>query len=267
MSPTLADAGRETFAGCAAFYDSLTAHHNYEDVATMVEQMLDRHGRPGRRMLDVACGTGKSFLPLARRGYDVTACDVSPEMLERARTKASGDTELVLADMRALPRLGAFDFVTCIDEPINYLLEATEVERTFASVAANLRPGGLFLFDLNTVRAFRTIFAQDDCYEQEDWLFVWRGHGDASTAPGACSGFTIEAFSERPDGGWARYSNQHLQRHYPADEVPALLAGAGLERVGLYGISPDGALDPCPDEHVHMKLFHVARKSTRSQRR
>lgn len=263
---TITDAARDTFAGCASFYDSLTAHHDYEDVATMVEQMLERHGCPGRRMLDIACGTGKSFLPLARRGYEVTACDISPEMLVRARAKANG-TKLVLADMRALPRLGAFDFVTCIDEPINYLLEPEEVERTFASVAANLRPGGLFLFDLNTVQAFRSIFAHDDCYEQEGWLFVWRGHGDASAPPGARSGFTIEAFHERPDGGWTRYSNQHLQRHYPADEVPALLAAAGLERVGLYGIAPDGTLDPCPNEHRHMKLFHVARKTTRRKRR
>ena len=263
MSTIFADAGRETFAGCAPFYDCLTAHHDYEDVATMVEQMLDRHGRPGRRMLDVACGTGKSFLPLVRRGYDVTACDISPEMLSQARAKATRDTELIVADMRALPQLGAFDFVTCIDEPINYLLETAEVERTFASVAANLRPGGLFMFDLNTVQAFRTIFAHDDCYEQEGWLFVWRGHGDTSAAPGARSGFTIEAFCERPDGAWARCSNQHLQRHYPPDEVAALLAAAGLERVGLYGVSPDGTLDSCPDEHRHMKLFHVALKSTR----
>jgi SAM-dependent methyltransferase len=264
---TLNLVARETFSSCAPFYDSLTAHHNYEDVADMVEDMLGRHGHPGRRMLDVACGTGKSFLPLARRGYDVTACDISPEMLEHARGKANSATQLVVADMRALPRLGAFDLVTCMDEPINYLLETEEVERTFASVADNLRPGGLFLFDLNTLRAFRTSFARDDCYEQEGWLFVWRGHGDASTAPGARSGFTIEAFSERSEGGWSRLSNQHLQRHYAADEIPALLARAGLERVGLYGIAPDGTLDARPDEERHMKLFHVARKPNRTPRR
>jgi SAM-dependent methyltransferase len=258
---------RETFARCAPFYDSLTAHHDYEDVADMIEAILERHGRPGRRVLDVACGTGKSFLPLVGRGYDVTACDISPEMLAHARAKVNGDTALVEADMRSLPHLGEFDFVTCIDEPINYLLEQDEVERTFASVALNLRPGGLLLFDLNTLHLFRTSLTRDECYEQEGWLFVWRGHGSASTAPGECSGFTIEAFTERPGGGWTRLSNQHLQRHYPAGDVPRLLARAGLERVGLYGIAPDGTLDPHPDEDRHMKLFHVARKPTRRSRR
>ena len=264
---TLDLAARNTFRGCAPFYDSLTAHHNYEDVADMIEGILDRHGHPGRRMLDVACGTGKSFLPLVKRGYEVTACDISPEMLELARAKAGGAVDLAVADMRSLPAFGEFDFVTCLDEPINYLLETGDVDRTFASVAANLRPGGLFVFDLNTLRSFRTVFAGDECYEQEGWLFVWRGHGDESSAPGSRSAFTIEAFTERPDGGWARLSNQHLQRHYPADEVPALLARAGLERVGLYGIAPDGTLDPSPDEDRHLKLFHVARKPNGSARR
>jgi SAM-dependent methyltransferase len=188
-------------------------------------------------------------------------------MLERARAKTCGRARLVVADMRALPDLGEFDFVTCIDEPVNYLLDPDEVARTFASVAANLRRGGLFLFDLNTLHAFRTIFAQDDCYEQEGWFFVWRGHGDGEAVPGASSGFTIEAFTERPDGSWLRLSNQHLQRHYPAGQVRGLLDAAGLEPVGLYGVTAEGGLAPDPDEQRHSKVFHVARKPSRRRRR
>ena len=44
--------------------------------------------RPGERVLDVACGTGKSFMPFLARGWDVTACDLSPAMLARAATVA-----------------------------------------------------------------------------------------------------------------------------------------------------------------------------------
>ena len=263
---TLEATARDTFADCAPFYDRLTAHHDYDAVARMIEQMLSWHGGPGRRMLDVACGTGKSFLPFARRGYEVTACDVTPEMLEQARAKADPEVELVEADMRALPTLGEFDFVTCIDEPMNYLLEPTDVERTFASVAANLRPGGLFLFDMRTLQAFRTVFARDECYEQEGWFFVWRGHGSADAGPGVCSGFTIEAFTARPDGSWLRLSNHHVQRHYPADQVQTMLARAGLERAAVYGIAPDGVLVPDSDEQRHPRFFHVARKPDRTRR-
>lgn len=264
---TTFDPATETFAGCASFYDALTAHHDYEDLTRTLEGLLDRHDHTGRRMLDVACGTGKSFLPFWRRGYDVTACDLSPEMLAHAHEKCSGAVELFEADMRDLPELGSFDLVTCIDEPLNYLLEPEEVERAFASVARNLRPGGLFVFDVNTLHAFRSIFASDDCYEQGGWFFVWRGHGDGTAEPGVRSGFTIEAFTETGDGAWRRLTNQHLQRHHPMGQIADLLALAGLDRLGVYGMAPDGVLDPEPDEDRHTKTFHVARKPTGSPRR
>jgi SAM-dependent methyltransferase len=263
---TLHGAAARTFAGCAPFYDSLTAHHDYEDVARILEDLLARHGHPGRRMLDVACGTGKSFMPFVRRGYRVTACDISPEMLAQAREKANGAAELVVADMRDLPELGSFDLATCIDEPLNYLLEPDDVARTFASLARNLRPGGLVLFDVNTLHAFRSIFARDECYEQEGWLFVWRGHGDEATEPGGRSGFTIEAFAEDGEGAWTRFTNQHLQRHYTPAQIAELLSVGGLEAVASYGLTPDGVLHAEPDEGRHTKHFHVARKPTRSER-
>lgn len=268
MTPTITfEPAAETFAGCASFYDALTAHHDYEDLTRTLEGLLDRHGRPGPKMLDVACGTGKSFLPFWRRGYDVTACDLSPEMLAHAREKSGGAVALLEADMRDLPELGSFDFATCIDEPVNYLLAPEDVGSAFASVARNLRPGGLFVFDVNTLHAFRSIFSSDDCYEQEGWLFVWRGHGDGTAEPGLRSGFTIEAFTETGDGTWERRTNQHLQRHYPTVQIAELLAAAGLEHLGAHGMSPDGVLDPVADEDRHTKTFHVARKETRSPRR
>ena len=249
-----------TFATCAPFYDALTAHHDYEDLTDTLERLLETHGHPGTRLLDVACGTGKSFLPFLARGYELTACDVSAEMLDRARTKSGDAVRLLLADMRDLPDIDRFDIVTCIDEPLNYLLEREDVAACFRSLARNLRPGGLLLFDLNTLHAFQTIFARDECYEQEGWLFVWRGHGHADAQPGVRSGFTIEAFVEGEPDAWTRLSNQHLQRHYPMSEVRGLLGDAGLETLGIYGMSPDGALDALPDESRHTKVFYVAQR-------
>ena len=59
-----------------------------------------RRSRPalrGRRLLDVACGTGRSFLPMLERGYDVTACDISPAMAARAREKSGGAARVLVA--------------------------------------------------------------------------------------------------------------------------------------------------------------------------
>src|SRR5256885_12491864 len=118
-----------------------------------LERVAERHGLAGRRLLDVGCGTGKSFLPMLERGYEVTACDISPEMVAEARRKAGGRAELHVADMRRLPVLGEFDLITCLDDAVNHLLGPDELADAFEGLRENLAPGGLLVFDVNTLAA------------------------------------------------------------------------------------------------------------------
>ena len=62
--------------------------------------------QPGQRVLDVAAGTGTSALPAARRGAQVTATDLTPELLDVGRAdaaKAGLDITWQTADAEALP--------------------------------------------------------------------------------------------------------------------------------------------------------------------
>ena len=263
-SPTAT--AHETFESCAVFYDELTAHHNYAGLTDTLEELISAHGHPGRRVLDLACGTGKSGLEFAARGYTVTGCDISAAMLARARSK-SADVEFLEADIRAVPALGEYDLVTCIDEPVNYLLEPEEVAGAFASAARNLRPGGLLVFDVNTLHTFRTIFARDECLEQEGWFFAWRGRGSADDEEGCVSGFAIEAFRESEPGCWQRLTNEHRERHYPPALIVELLDGAGFACESVHGMTLDGRLHSPADEHAHTKFFYVARNRNRSEGR
>src|SRR4051812_41635818 len=116
------DHARATYDAFAEHYDLFTAHHDYDDWTATIEALARTHGLRGRRLLDVACGTGKSFLPFAPRGYGVTACDIPDAMVAAAARKARGGVRLAIHDMGDLPRLGAFDLVTCLDDAFNYLL-------------------------------------------------------------------------------------------------------------------------------------------------
>jgi SAM-dependent methyltransferase len=146
----------------ARVYDELTFDHDYDAWTLALEQLAGRHGMQGRRLLDLACGTGKSFMPFAQRGYAVTACDISTGMLERAGRKASGHgVRLLEADMRALPDLGEFDLVTCLDDAVNYLADEAELTAAFTGAARSLAPGGVFVFDVNTLGVYRSLFATD----------------------------------------------------------------------------------------------------------
>lgn len=252
------DAALGVYDRLAAFYDRYTAHHRYDEWMPSIEAIAIAHGLAGKRLLDVACGTGKSFMPMLARGYEVTACDRSPAMLAQARRKAGGRVALLECDMRALPPLGPFDLVTCVDDALNYLHEPDDLAAAFASVARCLRPGGLYAFDLNTLHAFRTLFADSDAYEVDGWRCAWRGLGDPSVEPGGLSAAVVEVVEP---GGGATHADVHVQRHHPPGLVERLLAGAGLEPLAVVGQHQSGAQDPVADEDVHTKAVYLARRS------
>jgi ubiquinone/menaquinone biosynthesis C-methylase UbiE len=152
MTALRPDTARDAYGPLAAVYDLFTAHHRHDVWLARLEALGRRHGLTGRRVLDVGCGTGKSFLPLVRRGYRVTGCDISPEMLAEARRTAPPHVRLVEADMRDLPDLGRFDLVTCLDDAVNYLLGDDDLTRALASMARALAPRGLLVFDTNRSR-------------------------------------------------------------------------------------------------------------------
>jgi SAM-dependent methyltransferase len=249
---------RAAYDAFAPHYDAFTAHHDYETWTTTLERMARTHGLRGRRLLDVACGTGKSFLPFLDRGYDVTACDISPAMAERAAAKARDRARVEVHDMRALPRLGAFDLVCCLDDAVNYVLSAQELEATFTGVARNLAPGGVVVFDANSLAAYRMFFATMTVVADDGRVLVWDGHAPADFAPGALAQATVEAITRREDGTWWRERSGHLPRHHPRETVERALRRAGLSAVAVYGMHLDGSTTDAFDELDNSKAVYVA---------
>ena len=101
----------------------------------------------GRRALDVATGTGRIALWLARFGFDVTAVDISPvglEQLSKSARAASVTVRTVVADLeRDLLPEGPWDLITCVA----YLRR-----ELFPAMRDRLVPGGLLICGLPTIR-------------------------------------------------------------------------------------------------------------------
>ncbi len=244
------DWAERTYEAMAPIYDDFTGHYESEAwIADLVKE-LERHGLEGRRLLDVGCGTGTSFLPMLAQGWEVTACDISPAMLALAREKAGDAVQLTIADMLELPRFGEFDLVWALDDAINYLLSPGELERALAGMRANLAPTGLLLFDVNELQAYRTFFAETVEIERNGRRLVWRGTAAADVAPGSICESRMEI------GGGEVVT--HRQRHFPEAEVLAALAGAGLECLDIYGHGLDG-IPTQPLESTHTKAIYIAR--------
>ena len=133
----------------------------------------------------------------------------------------------------------------------------------FDGVARNLRPGGMFVFDLNSLLTYRQFFTRDVASEVGDAFFCWRGEERAEDLrPGSIASSVIEVFSSSAsDGGecWRRYSSRHVQRHHPPAAVEELLGASGLELLSRRGLMSGTRIDAVGDDELHVKLLYFAR--------
>jgi SAM-dependent methyltransferase len=247
------------YEAIAPVYDGFTAHHDYDLWLGELVPKLEEHGIRGKRLLDVACGTGKSFIPMLERGWEVTACDISPAMVEIAREKVGDRAEISVADMRELPVFGEFDAVFCLDDAVNYLLGTEELERALAGMHRNLAPGGLLMFDVNTLEAYRGFFAEEVVVERDGWRMTWKGMASPDAAPGSIAEASFEAEPLGASTGPPIAPELHRERHFPECEVRAGLEAAGLECLAVYGHHHDGIPKQPLDEIAHTKGIYFAR--------
>jgi SAM-dependent methyltransferase len=249
------------YEALAPLYDDFTAHHDYELWLGHLLPELERHGLCGGdgHLLDVACGTGKSFIPMLNRGWTVTGCDISAAMLAVAGTKVGSAADLRVADMRDLPRIGSFDLVWCVADALNYLADAEELEAAFRGMGNNLGRRGLLAFDLNTLHSFRTFFAEKAVVESDGLRMTWRGLGSPATSPGGIGEALLEV--ERLEGSSTSPipASRHRERHFPEAEVLTRLRRAGLECLDVFGHHYDAIFQQPLDEDRHTKAVYVAR--------
>lgn len=105
-------------------------------------------------ILDMTCGTGAQVFYLTDLGYQVTGSDFSPDLLVQARQKAQDrnlDIDFIDGDMRNL-KVGQFDAVITMFNAIGHLSKP-DFEIAIRNVADNLKPNGLYIFDIFNVEA------------------------------------------------------------------------------------------------------------------
>jgi hypothetical protein len=183
-------------------------------------------------------------------------------MLARAADKAPR-TRLVQADMRALPPLGPFDLVTCLDDALNYLLGPADLTAALAGIRRNLRPHGIAIWDVNTLAMYRSQFAHDRTTDHDGVLIAWRGETASALEAGGPARATVDVFAQAAGGLWERRSSVHSQRHWPDADVREIADAAGLTILAVLGQHPGAVLEPELDELVHSKAVYLACRDDR----
>ncbi len=253
------DHAKLAYDAFAPAYDDFTRSLDYEGWLAEVLPRLTQYGLTGRLLLDVGCGTGKSLIPMLTRGWEVVGCDISPTMLEIAREKVGDVVRLEVADMRKLPRFGSFDLVWSLNDSVNYLVNAGDLESALNSMRENLAVGGLLVFDINTVLTYRTFFAERLVVEERGLRLIWNGHASRDQLPGSICEATFEV--ERHGVECKDMRHTHRQRNFFEAEILDALEAADLECLGVFGQDTEGSLHQPVDETKHVKMLYFARAS------
>jgi SAM-dependent methyltransferase len=134
------------FQHSAHLYDQIYAFKDYLAEAQMLADLIRRDLRSGgRRLLDVACGTGL-HLQFLRAAFDVEGLDLDRELLEIARRRLPG-VPLHQGDMAGFDLGRPFDVVTCLFSSIGYVRTLDNLHKAIGTMAAHLLPGGLLLVE------------------------------------------------------------------------------------------------------------------------
>ena len=129
----------------APFYNGINGELDYKSWADFIEKIIKKESaQPPELLLDLGCGTGKMTLELARRGYDMTGVDYSPEMLGVAREDAEREGLDVLwlcQNMCELDLYGTVDVTVSSLDCLNHLTSKRELDKCLSLVHNYLIPG------------------------------------------------------------------------------------------------------------------------------
>lgn len=231
----------------AASYDGLMADGAYRRRAAFLERRLRKSPIPVETVLDLGCGTGTIACLLAKKGYQVLAADGSEEMLTQAAAKAAGLERPPLFLHQAMPRLRLAqpaDAVVSTLDSLNYLTAERDLKETFRRVRRWLKPGGLFLFDVNTPYKLRRMDGQLYMDETEESFCVWRTF--FSEKKQICT-YQVDLFRLRPDGAWDRSFEEHRERAWSEEFLRKELLAAGFSGLRLTGDLTDKPPGPSED--------------------
>ena len=252
----------EAYGKFAQVYDLFMDNVDYEGWADCLEKHLKEEGIEDGLVLELGCGTGTMTGLLARRGYDMIGVDNSEEMLAEAMEKKVEDgldILYLLQDMQEFELYGTVRAAVSVCDSLNYITDKEELLQVFRLVNNYLDPGGIFLFDMNTVHKYRDILGDDTIAENRDeGSFIWENSYDPDTGLNI---YELAVFLPREDGLYEKCEELHCQRAYEQAEIEALIREAGMEIVGVYDAYTDKPASPDSERLLFIAREHGKRRN------
>ncbi len=224
----------EAYSGFAEVYDMFMDNVPYEAWSAYLVRTLRQYGIMDGLVLDLGCGTGQVTRLLAKAGYDMLGVDISEEMLGVALAQEGSGSQILYLnqDMRELELYGTVKAVVSICDSMNYMTDESDLLSVFRLVNNYLDPGGIFIFDLNTVYKYREILGESTiCENREEGSFIWENDFDEEQK---LHRYNLTFFVKEEDGRYRKYEEEHIQRGYSLERIHELMIESGMEWVACY---------------------------------
>lgn len=265
----------EAYTGFAQVYDTFMDDTPYEAWCDYLVELLAKHqsdmtvtGRDNENLrqernsiLDLGCGTGTLTQLLAKRGYDMIGIDNAQEMLQIAmdkRTEAGLDILYLLQDMREFELYGTVGAVVSVCDSVNYLLEEEDIIKTFRLVNNYLYPGGLFIFDFNTLYKYQEVIGDVTIAEnREECSFIWENYYHEAEE---INEYDITIFVREAADIYRKFQETHYQRGYRLEQMTEYVRRAGLVFVEAIDADTHGTVTD-----VSERIYVVARENGKSK--
>ena len=247
----------EAYTGFAYVYDEYMDNIPYEKWAKYLKNLLYEYGVREGLVLELGCGTGNMTEILAQSGYDMIGVDNAEEMLEIAiekRMKSGLDILYLQQDMREFELYGTVKAIVSVCDSVNYILEEEELEEVFRLVNNYLDPGGVFIFDFNTVYKYREILGDQTIAEnREECSFIWDNYYYEEER---INEYELSLFIREGDSElYCKYQETHFQKAYDLETMKRLITQSGLEYITAY----DAFTKEAPTR-VSERIYVIARE-------
>ncbi len=207
---------------------------------------------------DLACGTGRTALMLARQEIRMFAVDLSPEMCRLTRENARRarlPVRVLHADMRRFDLPVPVDLVLCEYDALNHVTRKSDLALVAKAVSQALRPCGHFYFDVNNSLAFQKLWPSTWFSDRPGVAVVMHGGYNSSRD----MGWTAVEWFIREGRCWRRRREHVEEVCWTSSEIRRTLRAAGFDRIRTW----DAAvfLKNNPVMRPGYRTFYLARKS------
>ncbi len=199
-----------------------------DEVSAMLRQELSSHRLKKGSFLDIGCGTGTVALRMAKRGWETFGLDGSTEMLNRARKRAEeqGLHAVFLHEyFEHITIDRTFTVIGSFYDCLNHIVSKRELKKLLAWVGRHLETDGLFIFDVNTLSCYRSLWNSTSIGHHEEYTLILENKYRESSRRARS---VVTVFRKHSPGTYRKYSTVIEERWYPREELQTCIENAGM---------------------------------------